>query len=213
MTRGLSHPVTLTVKKELPAISKKHKIAVPKDTSRIVFLEKNLTEIGAYVLERRYIRWYGSKDNKTGILRNKTDGGEGTSGLCDKLHYAYGKKLSKEKREYLSRINTGKTIPKHVRKKISDTSRRTYTEERRKQLKERMSGPDNPTYGRSRTEEEKQKLRVANPKKPIKCDQTQQTFLSQVEAGKIMNIKQSDINNVLKGRPKTVKGYSFSYIE
>jgi len=52
----------------------------PKDVSKIVILEKNLTEIGALALERRYIKWYGRKNNKTGNLINLTDGGEGVSG-------------------------------------------------------------------------------------------------------------------------------------
>lgn len=55
-------------------------VATPTDKSRIIFLEKNLTDIGAIAIERRMIAWYGRKDNKTGILRNMTDGGEGSSG-------------------------------------------------------------------------------------------------------------------------------------
>ena len=56
-------------------------VHTPKDKSKIVFLEQNLSEIGAFALERRYIQWYGRKDLDTGILRNLTDGGEGPSGV------------------------------------------------------------------------------------------------------------------------------------
>jgi len=53
----------------------------PKDHSRIIILEANLSEVGALALERFYIRWYGRKNENTGILRNKTAGGEGISGF------------------------------------------------------------------------------------------------------------------------------------
>ena len=62
------------------AWNKNHRMNLP-DTQRIIMLESNLTEVGAFALERRYIRWYGRKDNNTGILRNLTDGGEGVAGF------------------------------------------------------------------------------------------------------------------------------------
>ena len=53
-----------------------HRKTLPKPYV-IVFPETNLTEIGALALERRYIDWYGRKDLGTGILLNRSEGGDG----------------------------------------------------------------------------------------------------------------------------------------
>jgi hypothetical protein len=60
---------------------KHHKgISVPKNNSRIIFLKQNLTEDEAFKHEIYMIAVFGRKDLGTGILHNKTDGGEGFSG-------------------------------------------------------------------------------------------------------------------------------------
>ena len=55
-------------------------IEVPTDKNKISIVSKDLTEIWAFALERRLIKWYGRKDKGEGILENKTNGGNGASG-------------------------------------------------------------------------------------------------------------------------------------
>jgi len=100
----------------------KHRIARPKDTSRIIYLETKLSEIGALALERRMIRWYGRKDNNTGILRNLTDGGDGVSG--QHCSTKTKQKISKNKKGQQA-WNKGITYRKGIAK--SDSMRKSLS--------------------------------------------------------------------------------------
>lgn len=106
--------------KDNRAYAKNHR-SFPKDLSRIVFLERNLTEIGALALERRYIAWYGRKDQKTGSLINLTDGGESTSGWT----------MPTEVKQKISQTKKG-SVPWNIGKKHSDETRQKLVEARKK---------------------------------------------------------------------------------
>jgi len=51
----------------------------PQDKDRIVFYKSDISEEEAFDLEKQLIAKYGRKDINTGILHNKTAGGEGKS--------------------------------------------------------------------------------------------------------------------------------------
>lgn len=109
-------------KKDRAWIKHKNETKPPKDPSRIIITHHGLTELWALALERRFIRWYGRKDNKTGILRNKTDGGEGATGSSALKGIA----KSPEHCRNISLGRTGKKYPKlslvKLGKKHSDES-------------------------------------------------------------------------------------------
>jgi hypothetical protein len=76
-------------------------IKPPKDKSRIIYLKQNLTEEEAFKHEKYMITVLGRIDLGTGILHNRTDGGDGLSGII----------ISEETKRKMSEMRKGKVPP------------------------------------------------------------------------------------------------------
>ena len=123
------------------AIQTHHKgISVPKDDSRIIIYADNLSEEDAFTLEIMLIARYGRIDLGTGILRNKEDGGPGSSHPnTDKISkYWKGKKRKKKSKEHIERW--------------------------KESMDGRYIGEDNPFYGKTHSDESKQLISKNNGK-------------------------------------------------
>lgn len=103
----------------------------PLDLSRIVFVSNKLSDLQARAIEIFWIKVYGRKDLGTGILLNRTDGGEGSTGRIfshtveskEKLRLAnLGKKkgpLSAKGCKNISKSLTGRKLSQSTKDKIS----------------------------------------------------------------------------------------------
>jgi hypothetical protein len=105
-----------------------HTVPLPPK-SRIRIIKNGLTESEAKDLEIELIAKYGRKDLGTGILRNMTNGGEGSSGRIiteqtkQKLKEARKKQITSEKTKEKMRIaHTGRIHSDETKKKMSEAA-------------------------------------------------------------------------------------------
>ena len=127
---------------------KKNDIKPPKDKSRIIYLKQNLTEEQAFRHEVYMIAMFGRKDLGTGILHNRTNGGDGVSGavVSDETKRKIsetrkGITHSEESRRKMSEAHKGKTHSEESRRKISETLKgKTLSEETKRKLSEVRKG-------------------------------------------------------------------------
>jgi hypothetical protein len=116
-------------------------IKPPKDKSRILILKNNLTEEEAFRHEIYMISFFGRKDLGTGILHNRTNGGEGLSGyIC-----------SDETKRKMSEALKGKPLSEETRRKMSEAHK----------------GENHSFYGKCHSEESKRKMSEASKGKPL----------------------------------------------
>ena len=150
--------------KDNRAYSKKGRILNIPPLDRITKLFENLSEEEAFDKEKELIKHYGRKDNGTGILRNLTDGGEGTSGYI----------VTDEQKEILRQISRNKPLTEEQKNKHKEVmSKRTglpYAGDRKKisdalknseKAKEHQKRLSILNKGRKLSEETKRKISLS----------------------------------------------------
>ena len=155
----------------------KKDIKPPKDKSRIIYLKQNLTEEAAFKHEVYMIAVFGRIDLGTGILHNRTDGGEGSSGTImseetkRKISESHkGKTKSEETKRKMSEANKGKIVSEETRKRLQSYNiNKVVSEETKRKMSETRKGRP----GKPHTEETKRRLsdirknRISTPKDSI----------------------------------------------
>jgi hypothetical protein len=166
---------------------RKSEIKPPKDNTRIIYLKQNLTEEEAFKHEIYMIAVFGRKDLGTGILHNRTDGGEGSSGVVQsdqhkkKISKANkGRTFSEEHKRKISEAKKGKTLSEKHKRKIGVKSKgKTLSEETRRKLSE-------VNKGKTISEETRRKLSESNKGK-TRSEETKEKMRQQVKGRKWWN--------------------------
>ena len=174
----------------------------PKDKSRIIFLKQNLTEEEAFKHEIYIIFILGRKDLGTGILHNKTDGGEGTSNDSEetrrkksrpgKLNGMYGKKRPPE---LISKANAAS---------VSITKGKTYEEIYGEELAKEMKQKRSLSLQKPKSESHKEKCRENGLKGALKVGASRKGKTWDEIYGKEKADKMRELNRI-RNLNKTLK--------
>ena len=162
----------------------KNDIRPPKDKSRILLLKQNLSEEEAFQHEKYMIDVFGRKDLGTGILHNRTDGGDGASGVLQteetklkRSNALKGRPRPEEVKNKIGEKNKGRTQSQEARDKIGNTHKgnkywegRKHTEESKQKMRDAKVGKSSHMKGKSHTEESRDKISASKKGKSNGCE-------------------------------------------
>jgi NUMOD3 motif len=106
-------------------------------------VREGLSEVEALETEAALIAYFGRANSGTGILCNRTDGGDGVSGLrhTEETRRKMSKPISAEVREKISQSLTGKKLSAETKRKMSEShSGKERSKEHRENLSRALKG-------------------------------------------------------------------------
>ena len=178
-------------------VSRKRGINPPKDLSRILYLKRNISEEEAFKHERYLIFVFGRKDLGTGILHNRTDGGEGVSNPSPetrkkKSESGKNRIQSKKTREKVSKAHKGRVHTKESKQNMSKgQTGLKRSESHRKNISAALTG-------RQRSEEHCKNISLA--KKGTKYSEKSKENISNALKGrKLSETHKDNIGNARRG--------------
>jgi hypothetical protein len=143
------------------AYDKRRSVPAPKDKSNIIFIGINMGEYKAFEMEKFLIAYYGRIDLGTGILRNRTDGGEGMSGYI----------TTEAAKSKISSANKGKNHPMYG--KTGENNPRYgqhHSVESKAKLSAAQKGEKSHLYGKLLSDKHKAKISATKLNMPmVKC--------------------------------------------
>ena len=188
-------------------------VPIPKDRAFIVFIQEGLKEEEAFSLERYCIAMYGRVNDGTGILHNRCDGGEGSSGMIiSPERRVQMAAVAKEARQREGRWK-GKGNPKFggdaVRGELNPMWGKEHSDETRQKIAERRKQYSQTPEGKimNKLKSQLYLYELIDPDGEVYVTENLFDFAKQY------HLTNSSLNKVVHGKQSNYKGWTARLVE